>query len=81
MRDKTQKEMLQELSQAVSGIPDTEEDGLIGDIKDLVSEVRIQNGRIRKIELKVYWVWGILTGIGIALGLSLDKIVQVLANS
>jgi len=62
--DKTQRELLLELHQGIYGISDTEENGLLGDVKEMVTQVRIQNDRIRKNEHRVFKIWGILIAIG-----------------
>lgn len=64
MPDKTEKELIQELHQGVYGIPGTEEKGLIGDVKDLIGVIQIQNGRIGKNEQHISRIWGILIGVG-----------------
>lgn len=65
MPDKTPKVILQELSQAVIGIPNNpDENGLIGTVSDIKELVQLQNDRIRKNEQKISKIWGILIGIG-----------------
>ena len=68
MAIRTNKELLLELYQGLYGIPDTEEKGLCGDVKELVREVKLQNTRIRKSEKRIAYIWGILIGLGIAGG-------------
>ncbi len=69
MPDKTQKEMTQELYQAVIGLPENpEENGLIGDVKELVKVIKEQNGRIRKNSKLIYIGYGVFIAIAIALG-------------
>ena len=68
MVEKTNKKLLQELYQAVIGIPEnSDENGLIGDVRDVKAILTLQNSRIRKNELRITKIWGILIGIG-ALG-------------
>lgn len=62
---KTQRELIQELHQGIYGIPDTEEKGLIGDVKDLVTAVGNQNKRVRITEIHISRIKGILIGVGI----------------
>ncbi len=66
--EKTQKEMVRELYQAVIGIPENpDENGLIGDMAELKELAKSQNNRVRKNEQKISKIWGILIGVG-ALG-------------
>ena len=64
MSEKTQKEMVRELHQAVVGLPENpEENGLIGDVKEIKSILITQNGRIRSNEKRISRINGILVGI------------------
>ena len=68
MTAKSPEAMLQELYQAVVGIPNNSDDnGMIGDFKDFKALLIKQNDRIRKNEQRIFKIWGILIGIG-ALG-------------
>ena len=50
---KTQKEMTQELYQAVIGIPDNpDENGLVGDVKEICVEMKRLNGKTRGNEVR-----------------------------
>lgn len=72
MADKTQKQMTQELYQAVVGIPENEdENGLIGDVKSLAGLIKTQNKRIGKAEGRINKIWGILIGVGVVGGTGL----------
>ena len=64
---KTNRELILELHQGVYGVPGTNEQGLCGDMRDLVKEVRTQNSRVRIVERRVAWLRGVLIGAG-ALG-------------
>ena len=73
MAAKTQKEQIQELCQAVIGIPENpDENGLIGQVKDVLELLKEQNGRIRKNSKHIYIITGVLmvtmggTGFGLA---------------
>lgn len=53
MVEKTAKEMTKELHQAVIGLPDNpEENGLIGDVKDIRGKLDVVNGKTRKNEVR-----------------------------
>ena len=65
MPEKTSKEMVQSLYQAVVGIAENaDENGLIGDIADIKELLQTQNKRISKAEGKVNKIWGVLIGVG-----------------
>ena len=71
MSEKTQKEMVRELHQAVVGLPENpEENGLIGDVKEIKSILITQNGRIRSNERRISRINGILVGIATVGGLA-----------
>ena len=80
MVEKTQKAMLQELSQAVIGIPDSPDNGIIGDIKEIKIMVRKQNDRVRKNERHIAKIWGVIIGCGAlggtGIGLSLKALLE-----
>ena len=78
MLEKTEKQLIQELHQGLYGIPNTEEKGLCGDVKELVKEVRNQNTRIRRNEKKVAYIWGILVGLGVAGGTGIGLGIKAL---
>ena len=53
MPEKPQKEMIRELYQAVIGINgNPDENGLIGDVRDINKKLDIVNGRTRKNEIR-----------------------------
>jgi len=73
--EKTQKELIRELYQAVIGIPENpDENGLIGDMKTLHTKLDLVNGRGRKNEVRskinrwaivfILGGGGVLSGIG-----------------
>ena len=76
------RKILQELRQAVIGITDNAEDnGIIGDVKDIKEILTSQNKRIGKSEGKINKIWGILIGIGAVGGTGLGiGIKQILGN-
>lgn len=66
MVEKTNKEILQELYQAVVGIPESpDENGLIGDIAEVKELLQKQNSRVRKNEQRISKIWGILIGVSV----------------
>jgi len=68
MPAKTQKEMLGEVYQAMIGLPENpEENGMIGDVREIKDILVTQNGRIRSNEKSISRIKGILIGIS-ALG-------------
>ena len=71
MAVKTQKEQIQELCQAVIGIPENpKENGLIGKVDTIVDLLKEQNGRIRKNSKLIYILYGILGTSGAGFGVS-----------
>ena len=56
---------LQEIFTVLLGVPNTEDNGMVGDFKDLKEYVYKQNGRIRKLEIGLVGLTSILTGLGI----------------
>jgi len=76
MPEKSQKKMVQELYQAVVGLPENSNDnGLIGDISEVKTLVKTQNSRVRKNEQRIFKIWGILVGMGIAGGLGINSLL------
>ena len=69
MTEKTQREMIQELYQAVIGIPENSSDnGLIGDIAEIKTQVQITNGRTRSNETRSKinrWAIGVVSTGGL----------------
>ena len=59
--------IINEVHQAVLGVPNTEDKGMVGDLKDLKAHVKKQNNRITKLEIKVYSSMGVaaVAGAGI----------------
>ena len=81
MPDKTEKELLQELYQAVIGIPENPDaKGLIGQVHDLGELIVSQNNRVGKAERKISQIWGILIGIGAVGGTGLGLGIKTLVG-
>ena len=70
MPDKTQKELTRELHQGMYGVKDTEDKGLIGDMRFLTKLVLEQNGRIRKNSRLIYIMYGVLAASGLGFGIN-----------
>lgn len=65
MPEKTQKEMVARLYQAVIGLEENPEDnGLIGDVLEIKRDVKRQNSRIGKLEGKQKLLYGLIAGAG-----------------
>lgn len=58
MVDKTQKELTRELHQGVYGVPDTDDRGLVGDVKEVLKLIKEQNGKISKNTHRIYYQAG-----------------------
>ena len=70
---KGENKILAEVSQAVLGIKETEDKGIVGDIRDIKDLLQKQNGRIRRLEIAVVAIsislgGGIWGAIQLALG-------------
>ena len=66
MLEKAPKQMIQELYQAVIGIPGNPDDnGLIGDVKEIKRDIKNQNNRVNKLENKQKFLYGLIAGSGI----------------
>jgi len=64
--EKTQKELLNEVHQAVIGISNNPNDnGLLGDVADIKKMVLAQNSRLRQNENSISRIKGYLAGVGI----------------
>ena len=61
MANKTQKEMIQEIHQGLFGVPDTEDDGLVGQVKKM-------NGRVSRNSKLIFLIIGAISASGISFG-------------
>lgn len=80
MAEKTQGQMIQETHQGLFGVEGTEDKGLVGDIKEIKSDVgtmkRDMNGkfdevhkRVSKLSTKVWLIVGVLVSSGGGVGI------------
>ncbi len=71
-------QMLQEVHQAVLGVKDSDDNGLVGDLKEVKTALKELNGRVRLNTVKIASVIGILIGLGILGGLEIADITHIL---
>ena len=71
MKDKPTKELVREMHQAMFGVADTDDNGFAGDIKEIKADVKSQNGKVGKLSNRVYWLYGILSAMGVTGGLGI----------
>jgi len=72
---KTQTQLVQEIWQAIYGVPDTSDKGLCGDIKEMTKLQKESNGKRAKLELKFWLLIGFLVGLGIIEGLGVTNLL------
>ena len=60
-----QKDMIQEIWQALYGVPDTEDNGIYGDFKDAYQVMRNNSKRITKLEITLASLITLLVGAGV----------------
>lgn len=77
-----ESKQLQELYQAVVGLPDNpDENGLIGDVKCLTALIREQNGRVRKNSKYIHILLGAyILAATIAGGMGVDEATGVISQ-
>jgi len=63
--DKTQKEMVQEIWQALYGVPDTKDAGMYGDLKEVCKKMGNNTKRITTLEITVASLIALLVGAGV----------------
>lgn len=61
MADKTQKELIREIHQGLFGIPETEDDGLVGQVKKM-------NGRVSRNSRLIFFIIGVISASGVSFG-------------
>jgi len=79
MVERTQKQIAYEVHQAMFGVEGSDEKGMVGDIKEIRADVKLQNGRVAKMELKIKQLYGILIGVAFAgggLGAAIGQLFQ-----
>jgi len=59
------EKIINEVHQAVLGVPKTEDKGMVGDLRELKNHVKSQNGRITKLEIGLCSLVTLLAGMGI----------------
>ncbi len=68
MAEKSQKQMIYETHQAMFGVGGSEDTGLVGDVKEIKNNVKIQNGRIDRLEARVSRIYGMIAGAALVGG-------------
>jgi len=68
MPEKTQEQLIQETHQGLYGVKDTDDKGLIGDVREIKDDVKNQNRRITKLEGAQKRLYGMIMGAGLAGG-------------
>ena len=77
MPDKSQKQMIYETHQAMFGVEGSEDYGLVGDVKEIKTNVKVQNMRVSKLEGKVARIYGMIAGaalVGGGIGAGIGKL-------
>jgi len=80
MPEKTQKQLIQEVHQGIYGVPHTEERGVLGDIKDIKTAIKEQNGRVRRNSKLIYVIIGVLMGTGVLGGLEIADVIHLVGG-
>ena len=69
---KSPDDMVREMYQVIMGIPDTEEKGMLGDIKSIKEDMQRINGSVQANthwRIALCWIAGIMaTALGVAIG-------------
>jgi len=81
MADKTPRQMTEKLYQVIIGIPENPEDnGMIGDVKEIKTLLKEQNGRIQSNSKRIATIIGILAGAGVVGGLEVADIIHLIGG-
>jgi len=62
MGGQTQEEMVRDLHVMLLGIKDSEDKGLVGDIKDMKKDIKAINGCNRKLAIRFWFLLGLIVG-------------------
>ena len=72
MLEKTQKQMIQETYQSINtlttvllGVPDTDDTGLVGEVKEVKLNMKEQWNSHNRLSTRVWMLWGILLAIAV----------------
>lgn len=68
MAEPTLKKLINEIWQGLYGVPNTDDKGVYGDIKEIKAEIKQQNGKVRKLTRNFWILIGFLVGSGILAG-------------
>ena len=63
--EKTNKQLIQETHQGLFGVIGSEDGGLVEKVNKLVEYMEHQNGRVRRCEVRISKIWGVLLGAGL----------------
>ncbi len=71
-------QMLQEVHQGIYGVKESDDKGLVGDLREVKDTVKELNGRVRFNTVKIASIIGVLIGLGILGGLEIADITHIL---
>lgn len=77
-KDKTQKQMIQEMHQGMYGIDGTDDKGMFGTVKEMAKDLHKQNSRISRVEIKQKLIYVLVLGsalTGGAIGTAIANVV------
>ena len=70
----TQQEMIHEIWQGLYGVPNTEENGIMGDLKEVLAKVCRNEKRITKLEITIASLIALLLGLGVLDAVNIIKL-------